>query len=261
MSTQIEIALIELRTWSAPGRRAALIAAAWDAGETNVSALAEAARVSRPTVYADLRSQGIDPDHRPAKENAVPVSPVTLEGFTGLNLDGQEANHFQKSVYRHLQEHPEQSSGEEAGRLIGLMDALRDYNNLRPRLQEERIAREERDRSLHRVEVRWEALRTAANWLAAHHDYVVTVADARIAIDMWEDRASGAVSVPFRQETPHQRAAYQQILAAGHPAIEPLTVDPAAEADRLRANLEQATEHRRRLAAETLALAGQGDGR
>ncbi|MFJ9521827.1 hypothetical protein ACIRPK_26685 [Kitasatospora sp. NPDC101801] len=260
MSTQLDKALTELRTWSAPGRRAALIAAAWDAGETNVSALSEAARVSRPTVYADLRSQGIDPDHRPAKENTM-LSPVILEGFTGLNLDGQEAKLFQETVYRHMQEHPGDSSGDEAGRLIGLMDALRDYNSLRPRLQEERVAREERDRALHLVEVRWEALKTAANWLAAHHDYVVTVDDARIAIDMWEDRAAGAAGVPFRQEHLHQQAAYQQILAAGHPAIEPLTIDPAAEAARLRANLEQATGHRRRLAAETVALAGQGDSR
>ena len=32
-----------LRDWSKPGRRADLVAAAWQAGETNVSALAEAA--------------------------------------------------------------------------------------------------------------------------------------------------------------------------------------------------------------------------
>lgn len=75
-------ALAELRMWSAPGRRAELIAAAWDAGETRVAVLAEAARVSRPTVYADLRSRGIDPETRP-REDTTPMTTLTIEGFTG----------------------------------------------------------------------------------------------------------------------------------------------------------------------------------
>ncbi|MFD9965026.1 hypothetical protein [Amycolatopsis sp. NPDC058986] len=59
MSMSRDQAMAALRTWAAPGARARLIAAAWRAGETNIAALAAAARISRPTVYADLKSQDI----------------------------------------------------------------------------------------------------------------------------------------------------------------------------------------------------------
>jgi transcriptional regulator of acetoin/glycerol metabolism len=58
-----------LATWRArrdglTAERAAAIATAWLAGETNVAKLAREAGVSRDTVYADLRSQGIEPTVR-----------------------------------------------------------------------------------------------------------------------------------------------------------------------------------------------------
>jgi len=60
-----ERCLQELRDWAA--RRAALdedrpalMAGAWQAGVRSVAALARAAGISRDTVYADLRRQGID---------------------------------------------------------------------------------------------------------------------------------------------------------------------------------------------------------
>ncbi len=43
-----------------PRDRADLLTAAWWAGNRNVAALARAANVGRDTVYADLRSRGID---------------------------------------------------------------------------------------------------------------------------------------------------------------------------------------------------------
>ncbi|RJQ70539.1 hypothetical protein D5S17_28845 [Pseudonocardiaceae bacterium YIM PH 21723] len=57
-----------------PEQRAALLAAAWYAGERTVTELCKASGLSRPTVYADLRSQGIDaatadraaPPHQPS---------------------------------------------------------------------------------------------------------------------------------------------------------------------------------------------------
>ncbi|MFD5615839.1 hypothetical protein [Kitasatospora sp. NPDC127060] len=257
MSPQRDEALNALRAWSAPGRRAELIAAAWKAGATRVAVLAEAARVSRPTVYADLRSQGIDPDRRPSKESTMQITPVTLEGFTGLNLDGQEAEHFRRVLYRFIDEHPDRSPGEEESRLINLMDTLRDYNTLRPRLLEERIAREERDRALHLVESRWEALSTAPHWLAAHHSYVMSVDDARIAIDMWKNRAADAAKVRLNRDHPYRQAAYEQILAAGHPAVQPLDTDPSVVAEQYMANLEQVVEYRQGLAAKTLSLVAQ----
>ncbi|WP_030276936.1 hypothetical protein [Streptomyces sp. NRRL B-24484] len=44
---------------------------------------------------------------------------------------------------------------------------------------------------------------------------------------------------------------------AGNRAIEPLAIDPETIAEQLQANLQQAAEHWRHLAAQTLALAGQ----
>ncbi|MFF7361928.1 hypothetical protein [Streptomyces sp. NPDC008125] len=59
------------------------MAAAWQAGETWISVLAEAACISRPTVYAALRSQGIEPGHRPAGPSTFDARPLDIEGFTG----------------------------------------------------------------------------------------------------------------------------------------------------------------------------------
>ncbi|MFG2844234.1 hypothetical protein ACGF12_13830 [Kitasatospora sp. NPDC048296] len=189
------------------------------------------------------------------------ITPVTLEGFTGLDLDGQEAAHFHRVLYRFIDEHPDRSPGEEESRLINLTDTLRAYNTLRPRLLEEWIAREERDRALHLVDVRWEALSTAPHWLAAHHSYIVAIDDARIAIDMWENRAVDAAKVRLNRDHPYRQSAYEQILAAGHPPVEPLDIDPSAVAEQHRANLEQAAEYRQGLADKTLILASGAEAR
>lgn len=59
-------ALSALRAWARqrgrqPAERAALISAAWHAGERNLSELGRIGDVSRTTVYDDLRSHHIDP--------------------------------------------------------------------------------------------------------------------------------------------------------------------------------------------------------
>ncbi|MFF4607808.1 hypothetical protein ACFY12_34345 [Streptomyces sp. NPDC001339] len=83
------------------------------------------------------------------------------------------------------------------------------------------------------------------------------MADARIAIDMWEERAVATTKVEgrIRQE---DRWAYEQVLAAGHPTVEPLDYDPAARAQQLRDNLDQAHERRTELAAQTLGFTEAG---
>lgn len=250
-----------LRDWSKPGRRADLLAAAWQAGETNVSALAEAARISRPTVYADLRSRGIDPDHRPKGNSVITkLSPLDIEGFTGVpeRLDAE----FDAALRRWAAEHPNatQEEGKAEGmRLVGLMDTTYRYADVRDLLAHEQVARAERDRLLHQVELRWEALSTAAAWLAAHHAYVLAVDEARIAIDMWRERAEAALQRPFFCSSPRDEAAYRQIQEAGHPALEQALADldrkPAQTAEQLRANLDQAHERRMGLAAQTLHVA------
>jgi hypothetical protein len=66
-------------------------------------------------------------------------------------------------------------------RLVGVMETTARYADVRDPPAREQVARAERDRLLHQVELRWEALSTAAAWLAAHHAYVVAVDEARIA--------------------------------------------------------------------------------
>ncbi|MFD8025434.1 hypothetical protein ACFV6G_34110 [Streptomyces lavendulae] len=264
MSTRRDDVMAALRDWSKPGRRADLLAAAWQAGETNVSALAEAARISRPTVYADLRSRGIDPDHRPKGTSVITnLSPLDIEGFTGIGeqLDAQ----FDAALKRWAAEHPTATHEEgktEGMRLVGVMDTTYRYADVRDRLAHEQVARAERDRLLHQVELRWEALSSAAAWMAAHHAYVLAVDEARIAIDMWNQRAESALKRPFFCSSPRDEAAYQQIQEAGHPALEDAMADldqePGVTAYTLRANLDQAHERRMELAAQTLRLAATG---
>ncbi|MCW8383922.1 hypothetical protein [Streptomyces justiciae] len=257
MSTRRAEAMKALRDWSSPGRRAALVAAVWQEGETNISAIAEAGRISRPTVYADLRSQGIDPDHRPKGTSVITnLSPLDIEGFTGVaeRLDAE----YDDALRRWKAEHPTATREEaqaEGMRLVGLMDTTYRYADVRDLLAHEQVARAERDRLLHQVELRWEALGTAAAWLAAHHAYVVAVDEARIAIDMWRERAEAARKRPFFCMSDRDEAAYRQIQEAGHPALEQALADldrtPTQTAEQLRANLDQAHERRLQLAAET----------
>ncbi|MEV5348916.1 hypothetical protein [Streptomyces achromogenes] len=262
MSTRRDDVMAALRDWSKPGRRADLLAAAWQAGETNVSALAEAARVTRPTVYADLRSRGIDPDHRRPKGNSVitNLSPLDIEGFSGIGerLDAE----YDAALRRWAAEHPTATHEEakaEGMRLVALMDTTYRYADVRDLLVHEQVARVERDRLLHQVELRWEALSTAAAWLAAHHAYVLAVDEARIGIDMWRERAEAALKRPWYCSSPRDEAAYRKIQEAGHPALEPALADldptPAQTAEQLRANLDQAHERRMGLAAQTLRMA------
>ena len=252
-----------LRDWSSPGRRAALVATAWQEGETNISAISEAGRISRPTVYADLRSQGIDPDHRPKGTNVITnLSPLDIEGFTGVaeRLDDE----FDAALRRWKAEHPAadprgKETHTEGLRLVALMDTTFRYADVRDLLAREQVARAERDRLLHQVELRWEALSTASAWLAAHHAYTVAIDEARIAIDMWRERAEAARRRPFFCMSDREEAAYRQIQEAGHPALEQAQADldpaPAQTAEQLLANLDQAHQRRQELAAETLRVA------
>lgn len=251
-----------LRDWSKPGRRAGLLAAAWQAGETNVSALAEAARISRPTVYADLRSRGIDPDHRPKGTNVITISPLDIEGFTGAyeTADAEYDAALQRWADLRPGINPRGPQAHAEGmRLVALMETTARYADVRDRLAHEQVARTERDRLLHQVELRWEALSTATAWLAAHHAYVLAVDEARIAIDMWNERAESARKRPFFCSSPRDEAAYRQIQEAGHPALEDALADldqePGVTTYALRTNLDQAHERRMELAAQTLGVA------
>ncbi|MEJ8654701.1 hypothetical protein WKI65_43385 [Streptomyces sp. MS1.AVA.3] len=191
------------------------------------------------------------------------ISPVTLEGHTGLDEGTSAANAaYHASLDRWIEANPGQDYRPEAMRLIALNDTLRRYNTLRPLLLREEVARQERDRALQKVEDLWEALgdRTATgSWLHGHQAYVRAVDDARIALDMWRDHAAEAKKIAFVHDSASRKVAYEQILAAGHPPAEPLTIDPHTITEQLLANLEQAHEYRTRLAAETARLLQKAD--
>ncbi|MFF8618525.1 hypothetical protein [Streptomyces sp. NPDC015350] len=260
MSTDRESALAALREWSVPGRRADLAAAAWQAGAT-VVAIAEAARAkSRQTIYDDLRSRGINPRRdRPKEITMLDLTPLDIEGFTGIGETADAEYDAALRLWTALRPgiNPRGPKAHMEGmRLAALMDTTVRYADVRDRLAHEQVARAERDRLLHQVELHWEALSTAPAWLAAHHTYVLAVDDARIAIDMWRERAESALARPFFCSSPRDEAAYRQIQEAGHPALDQahaaLDRTPAQTADRLRADLDQAHERRTELADQTL---------
>ncbi|MFD6243366.1 hypothetical protein ACFWFV_28370 [Streptomyces diastaticus] len=260
MSTHRAAAVAALRDWAAiatPARRAALIAAAWRAGETRVAALAEAAGVTRQTVYTDLRAEGIDPDDR---EDTMTISPLDIEGFTG-ELAAADAQ-WDAAMARWRAAHPDASRDEattEGMRLVAVMDTTARYADVRGLLVREEAARAERDRLVHRADLCWEALSTASAWLAAHHAYVVAVDAAHTAIGRWCESAEAARARMWYCDSPRSEAAYRQIREAGHPALEEavaaLDPDPARTAAELRADLDARHQHRAALAAQTARLA------
>src|SRR5690349_16699933 len=87
MTPEREQAMNALRAWSTPGVRARLIEQAWRAGETNVSALADAAATTRPTVYADLKSRGID--YHTERQETPPMQTITVGPYTGRETEAE----------------------------------------------------------------------------------------------------------------------------------------------------------------------------
>ncbi|MGX5185768.1 hypothetical protein ACWKT5_23825 [Streptomyces avermitilis] len=188
---------------------------------------------------------------------ADPITPVIVDGFNGLD-EGTPAGDaaWTAALSRWRTAHPGEDDSGEILRLVALTDVLGRYNRLRPRLAEEQQARAARDQALVEVETCWQALHSAQAWLAAHHTYVVAVDAAKTAIGEWRERALAATEIPFIWDAPSRKAAYDRLIADGHPEVEPLDAgNPAAEADRLSAELEQAEAHRAGLVAKTVAIA------
>ncbi|MFD4392904.1 hypothetical protein [Streptomyces sp. NPDC058495] len=245
--------------WSTPGRRADLVAEAWRDGETRIKALAEAARTTRTTIYADLKARGIDPESRP-KGPAMTLA--TIDGMTGTDAE-HDHRVLQEAQERYLQEHPDGAGASEAldTRLAARITAYA-YNTLAITQAAEQAARRDRDRALHLVEVRWEALSTATAWHASHHAYVVAVDAARTAITTWSDSARAAAKAGWFPVEVSEQLYRERILTAGHPPVERYDLDAdavAVEAARLRDDLDQAHEHRARLAGQTLIATPAGD--
>ncbi|MEU8623122.1 hypothetical protein [Streptomyces sp. NPDC048623] len=217
-----------------------------------MSVLAEAARTTRTTIYADLRSQGIDPDDRPKEDPVIPMIPITMEGMNGLD-DETDALVIEAAEDRYFSEHHTSAGvSESVAHLYELRLVVGVYNRLRPLLAAEQTARRDRDRALHLVEVRWEALSTATAWKAAHHAYVVAVDAAHTAIDTWAAAARAAVDFGWFPVRRAEQVYEQEILGAGFPPLEQLTLDVDSEAKQLHERLTRTHEHRIGLADQTL---------
>lgn len=167
--------LTELARWARPGRRAELIAQAWQAGTTNVAELARVARVSRDTVYADLASRGIDHRTRPEARMHTPIS---LLGYTGEEGDHQievaEINRGASPEERHL----------------GLLarTAARFHNHVFPYANAVRQARSAAAAAIDAADRAYDTLSSTPTdlWLAAHHQWQTAHAAARQAITTWD---------------------------------------------------------------------------
>jgi hypothetical protein len=86
--TAAEAALVALRRWAATNR-ADLVAAAWHAGNRNITALADAAGCGRDAIYADLRARNIDPkSDRQEKPPVLTTKTNEIPGMTELPVPG-----------------------------------------------------------------------------------------------------------------------------------------------------------------------------
>jgi hypothetical protein len=94
MTTAAEAALDALRRWAATNR-ADLVAAAWHAGNTNITELANAAGRGRDVIYADLRARNIDPKTDRTENPPVPtLTPTLAPGWTDYDVPGWRHPHL-----------------------------------------------------------------------------------------------------------------------------------------------------------------------
>ncbi|MGK4586101.1 hypothetical protein [Kitasatospora sp. HPMI-4] len=252
MSTERERTMAELRAWGAEPAgttRARLVAAAWRAGERNISALAEAARVSRQTIYTDLESHGIDARAERVLGGTVFEKLTELDGHTG----DQDADN--RLLHERCQA---AATTEEAAELLResliLHHSIKWHNNLVELAPKEIEARAERDRALHAVDLRWEALATTPNFQAAHHAWILTHDQAHQAVAAWQTAAQACVDVPGWADAIEWGLYAKHVPEANR--IPRITEDPAETAAALLDALDTEHARRRELAAQTLAVAG-----
>ncbi|MFJ1847114.1 hypothetical protein [Streptomyces sp. NPDC088146] len=112
-------ALAALRRWARDQAHARprLVANAWRAGARNVAALAREAKVTRDTIYADLRAHGIDPtDPQQKKEPAMPADTTVVARY--LTVAGESLNDPSLAVDVTLYSDPDWARSENEARVI-----------------------------------------------------------------------------------------------------------------------------------------------
>jgi hypothetical protein len=252
MTPELTAAMNALRAWSAPGVRAQLIANAWNAGEHRISALADAAGLTRPTVYDALESCGIDP--KTDRQEPPTMQSITLDGWTGHETD-EEADKRHQAAYATFADLPRDERVTAFG---NAMDAeyykhkiSRWHNQLLPYAERVLAAQEDAQRALRVVETRWAALRTARSWHAAHHTYVEALHAARAALAQWSTAVDDH-DTKKRQVTGGfvSQADYDRHIPAEHR----LPVIDSAAPKVAKTELEETYRQRRAIVRETLSL-------
>jgi hypothetical protein len=270
--TENDDTLSALRDWSRPGRRAELVAAAWLANHS-VVAIAEAARVTRPTVYSDLRSQGIDPETTKRTEGETMLTlDISIMNMTGIDADDSQLVDGLYAKARELDpDSPEMDTARnEIILALQVSLLLSQYREIAPTLDPEADARAALDRAMHVEQTRWEALATAESWLAAHHAWIVADDNAHKAIDAWQAAARKADGMQGRTGADlGQMGKFgeqlnvigqwgldvpEQIKAAYRPELCRSAVDQ--EAARMRSELKKQHQERAALTARTFNAGG-----
>ncbi|MER6109368.1 hypothetical protein [Streptomyces hirsutus] len=188
--TERERTLSALRAWAEPGLRARLLKAAWDAGNQNINELAEAARVDRKTVYADLAAEGIDPKTDRTRGETV-LGTITVNGLHGDERDesllGNKAIATLLDNFRdHAAGRPEadKQAAEEVRLRLHASAAASWHNTLLPLARTALENRRDSERALRRWEAAYDALGEAktSEWAAAHHRFIRAWEEARQAL-------------------------------------------------------------------------------
>jgi hypothetical protein len=269
MTTPREEALARLCEWSRPGRRAALLAAAWTAGEQRVKILSEAANVRRQTVYTDLASAGIDIGDRSSDRNAH-IGPIAIDGYTGVESPPVDDTvcplDVNERIARWRREHGGREVWTDDERAAFTADLVADsraaavadwHNGLVEPASAEARARLVAHRALQRFELAWAALETAKAWQAAHHKFVLAYDAAAEAVDLWLSLAESLYTAAGRDRAGHRagsplisaenRAIYEAAVPSEQRIVPDVETPKAALAE-----LRGSYVTRRRLAAATL---------
>lgn len=183
--------MADLRAWAEPGLRARLIKAAWDAGNQNINELAEAARVDRKTVYADLAAEGIDPKTDRTQGGSV-LGPVSINGLYGDERDEHLLGN--KALAQMLDDFRDRVTGrseadkqatEEYRLRMHASWAASWHNSLLPLALVALERRRDAERAVRLWHAAYDALGEAktSEWAAAHHRFIRAWEDARRAVE------------------------------------------------------------------------------
>ncbi|MFJ4880053.1 hypothetical protein ACIP93_33265 [Streptomyces sp. NPDC088745] len=255
--TDRERTMAALCAWAEPGLRARLLKEAWDAGNQNVNELAEAARVDRKTVYADLAAEGIDAKTDRTQGGPKLATPITVSGMYGDDRDNDKLNMMAVAKLRERQDLTLEQAKWVFDERLDAHEAAAWHNKTAPVAQAHDDAVRDAERAVRRWDAAYDALgkTTTAEWAAAHHRFHVAWAGADRSLEKLV-----ACRAELREHTAKlstsARKVYEEAVTPDrrHPLLtEDNDVEQLAEA-----RAEQA--QRAEIAAQTLRASGIGGG-